>query len=107
MPNVKLTHRDGHEHYTADPGPAPQARVIVNPRSGDKWSAADILEAVQGVLAERGYALVHRPGSILLAKVGGPVMSLEARVIAEVKVIAPQELVYRDIDWTPRVLHGG
>ena len=101
-PNIKRTVVDGFEHLEIEAGPpTPDVRMVINPVSGDKWRAEDILDAVQSVLREHGYALVHKPHAMLLAKVDGPPAACKARVIAEVRQITPFQIEYREISWVP------
>jgi hypothetical protein len=102
---IKKTMINGFEHLEIEPGPpTPDVKMVINPKTGDRYRAEDILDAVATVLREHGYALVHKPNAILLAKVDGPPAACKARVVAEVRQITPFMIEYKEIDWTPKGL---
>jgi hypothetical protein len=76
--------------------------LLIDPRTGDKARAEDILGELCAVLRKYGYGLIFNPqrGTMTLAKVDG----MNARVIAEISRLLPQGAVWKEIDWTPKEL---
>jgi hypothetical protein len=80
--------------------PVSEPNVIVNPRTGDKARAEDILGELCAVLRKYGYGLLFNPqrGVMALAKLDKG----NARVIAEISRLLPEGAVWKEIDWTPK-----
>jgi len=76
--------------------------LLVNPRTGDKARAEDIIGEMCAVLRKYGYGLIfnQQRGVMALAKLSG----VEARVIAEIERLLPEGAVWREIGWTPKPL---
>jgi hypothetical protein len=89
---------NGFEHLEIEPGPpTPDVKMVLNPLNGDGWRAIDVLEEVQAVLRKRGFALIHQPDSIKLAKVSGSPARATARIIAYVKEISEFGITWIDL----------
>ena len=98
MPELKRKIVNGFEHLEIEPGPPLEPiKAIINPMTGDGWRAIDVLEELQGVLAKRGFALLHKPDSIKLVKITGrgPAV-VKARIIAEVRELSEFAVEWRD-----------
>lgn len=78
-----------------------QPPTIINPRTGDKHAAEDILNDLCQVCKKYGYGLLFDPtrGKMALAKLDE---MGHAKVIAHVERIVPNGAVYQDFDWTPK-----
>lgn len=77
--------------------------LIIDPRSGDKHRAEDIIGELCAVLRKHRYGLIFNPqrGVMVLAKIEG-VFANNARVIAEIQRLLPEGAVWKEIDWTPK-----
>jgi hypothetical protein len=98
-PPIKRTVVNGFEHLQIDERPpaAEDVKMVINPVTGDGYRAIDILQEIQDVCQKHGYALVHKPDSIRLAKVTESGQSVaHARVVAYVRMIAPWPM---GIEW--------
>lgn len=103
-------HRSTCARYRVDT-PTPKVPLIVDPRTGDTARAQDILDELQAVLKKYGYALAianppgpgYGPKVIALAKVDGPAVNVQARVVAIVKQITPYMIEYDVVDWSKQL----
>ena len=96
-PEVKRKIIGGYEHLEIEPGP-PTPNVVVSPESkpGDQLRAIDMLESIQALFRSYGFALVHKPDSMWLARVSGPPGACRAHLVAKVRQVTPFLIEYQD-----------
>lgn len=76
--------------------------LIIDPHTGDRESAEDVLDEIHAVMKKRGYCLIGRDGFFVLAKVDQAGFGNKARAIAEVKQITPDMIEWRKVNWSQK-----
>ncbi len=69
------------------------------PKVGDSEHAEDILQELHAVLKKHGCILAHESNGMILGKVP-PGLGTTVRVMAVVKLIAPDHFIWAKIDWS-------
>lgn len=82
-----------------------EENLILNPHSGDKQSAEEVLKELHALLTAKGYTLRANPRGMILAKIepnqidpktGRPI----ARIVAYVDEIRPEHVRASIADWS-------
>lgn len=78
--------------------------LIINPHSGDKQSAEDVMKELHAVLSARGYVLRASQQGMILAKIESDQLDPKtgktiARVVAYIEEIRPEYVRAKTADW--------